>query len=108
MFIVTVNFQIQPGQIDLFMERMQANAAESLKIEAHCLQFDVCVSKADPSHVFLYEVYRSSQDFDDHLKMPHFLGFNAQTASQVINKTVAFFERQSADSSTKCKQSLNC
>jgi quinol monooxygenase YgiN len=38
-------------------------------------------------------VYRNSEDFDAHLKMPHFLEFNAKSAAQVISKTVKTFDR---------------
>jgi (4S)-4-hydroxy-5-phosphonooxypentane-2,3-dione isomerase len=88
MFVVTVDFQIQPGQMESFMPRMLANAQASLDLEENCLQFDVCVSTTDAQHVFLYEIYRSKEDFDAHLKMPHFVDFNAASASQVVSKTV--------------------
>jgi (4S)-4-hydroxy-5-phosphonooxypentane-2,3-dione isomerase len=96
MFVVTVDFQIHPEQMDAFMEGMLANAKASLDLEEHCLQFDVCVSRADKLHVFLYEIYRSSADFDAHLKMPHFLEFNAKSATQVISKKVNTFDRTSS------------
>jgi (4S)-4-hydroxy-5-phosphonooxypentane-2,3-dione isomerase len=93
MFVVTVDFHIHPERMDEFMEGMLANAKASLDLEEHCLQFDVSVSHADQSHVFLYEVYRNSEDFDAHLKMPHFLEFNTKSASHVISKKVSMFER---------------
>ncbi len=93
MFVITVDFQIHPGQMDAFMVGMQANAKASLDLEEHCLQFDVCVSTSKPNHVFLYEVYRRAEDFDAHLKMPHFLEFNAKSATQVMSKTVNTFDR---------------
>jgi autoinducer 2-degrading protein len=93
MFVVTVDFHIQPERMDEFMVGMLANAKASLDLEQHCLQFDVCVSRADQHHVFLYEVYRNSEDFDAHLKMPHFLEFNSKSASQVVSKAVHTFDR---------------
>ena len=93
MFVVTVDFQIHPQHMAAFMEGMLANAKASLDLEEHCLYFDVCVSRASEHHVFLYEVYRSSEDFDAHLKMPHFLDFNSNSATHVIGKTVKTFDR---------------
>lgn len=93
MFVVTVDFQIHPEQMAVFMPSMLANAQASLELEDHCLQFDVCVAKDDANHVFLYEVYSRKEDFDVHLKMPHFLEFNAQSAPQVISKIVRTFNR---------------
>lgn len=94
MFVVTVDFHIHPGQMDVFMPGMLANAKASLDLEEHCLQFDVCISNSDPHHVFLYEVYRRAEDFDVHLKMPHFLDFNAKSATQIVSKTVRTFYRK--------------
>ncbi len=93
MFVVTVDFQIHPGQMDGFMVGMQANAKASLDLEENCLQFDVCISTSNPDQVFLYEVYRRAEDFTAHLQMPHFLEFNRESAPQVISKTVKTFER---------------
>jgi (4S)-4-hydroxy-5-phosphonooxypentane-2,3-dione isomerase len=94
MFIVTVDFQIHPEHLEAFMPSMLANAKASLELEENCLQFDVCVDRSSGSQVFLYEVYRSAQDFDAHLQMPHFLGFNTKSAAQVIKKTVRTFDRR--------------
>jgi (4S)-4-hydroxy-5-phosphonooxypentane-2,3-dione isomerase len=93
MFVVTVDFRIHAEQMAAFMPSMLANAKASRDLEPNCLQFDVCVSNTEPNHVFLYEVYRSSEDFDAHLKMPHFLEFNAKSAPQVISKSVRVLHR---------------
>jgi (4S)-4-hydroxy-5-phosphonooxypentane-2,3-dione isomerase len=96
MFVVTVDFHIHAEQIDAFMVGMLANAKTSIDIEEHCCKFDVCVSRDDPNHVFLYEVYRTSADFDAHLQKPHFLAFNASSATQVISKAVKTFNLETA------------
>ena len=93
MFVVTVDFQIHPEHFDAFMPSMLANAKASVKLEENCLQFDVCVSATNPHQVFLYEIYRRAEDFDAHLKMPHFLDFNASSAAQVKSKVVRTFLR---------------
>ncbi|MBS7807478.1 putative quinol monooxygenase [Variovorax sp. PCZ-1] len=93
MFVVTVDFHIHPGQMESFMPSMLANAQASLDLEENCLQFDVCIAANDANHVFLYEIYRTKEDFDAHLKMPHFLDFNTRTAPQIISKMVHTFNR---------------
>jgi (4S)-4-hydroxy-5-phosphonooxypentane-2,3-dione isomerase len=93
MFIVTVDFEIHPEQFDTFMAGMLANAKASVELEENCLQFDVCTDNSQKTHVFLYEVYREAKDFDAHLTMPHFLDFNAKSASQVMRKTVRTLTR---------------
>ena len=92
MYIVTVDFHVDPNQKHAFIEGMLANAKASLALEENCVQFDVCLATTDPNHVFLYEAYRSAQDFQMHLKMPHFQEFNANSAAQVISKVVKTFD----------------
>jgi (4S)-4-hydroxy-5-phosphonooxypentane-2,3-dione isomerase len=96
MYVVTVDFHIHPEQKDAFMLSILANAKASLELEENCLQFDVCVAANDANHVFLYEIYRNKEDFDMHLKMPHFLDFNAKSTKQVISKSVHAFHRMLA------------
>jgi quinol monooxygenase YgiN len=55
-WIVTVEFTIQAGFVEQFMERLAVHASESLR-ETGCTQFDVCVDPSDGHRVLLYEVY---------------------------------------------------
>jgi autoinducer 2-degrading protein len=93
MFVVVVDFHIHPGRVDDFMTLMLANASASLELEAGCLQFDVCISKNDRNHIFLYEVYQTDQDFGQHLQAAHFLAFNLAVGELVSSKKVQTFER---------------
>jgi len=93
MYIVTVIFQVKPAHAAQFMPAMIANADESLRCEAACRQFDVCVSLDDPHRVFLYEVYESAAAFQGHLGMPHFKAFSEKTGDWVQSKTVHAYTR---------------
>lgn len=94
MYVVAVTFQIQPTWQAEFLRAVQANAAQSLQAEPGCLQFDVCVSLADPNQVFLYEIYTSAAAFQAHLATPHFVAFNQETQAWVEHKAVALLERR--------------
>jgi (4S)-4-hydroxy-5-phosphonooxypentane-2,3-dione isomerase len=93
MYIVTVLFTIHEAHWVTFMQAMLKNAQTSLEVEKGCHQFDVCVAEPDAYTVFLYEVYESASDFEAHLKSPHFLQFNAQTADWVADKKVRAFRQ---------------
>jgi quinol monooxygenase YgiN len=86
-WVVTVEFTIRQGFADRFLERLAAQAADSLR-EPGCSQFDVCVDPADRHRVFLYEVYADQQAFADHLASPHFKDFDADTRDWVNAKSV--------------------
>ena len=56
MYVIIVDFEIDPEQIDAFLPLMCENASASARDEPGCRQFDVCHDPDHPGHVFLYEV----------------------------------------------------
>lgn len=78
------------------MPLMMENARLSVELEPACHQFDVCVSTGGPQEVLLYEVYDSPEAFQAHLKMPHFLSFDAEVRDMVSAKEVMTFGRAEA------------
>ena len=93
MYVVTVEFDIDPAFIAKFMAAVLANARDSHASEPGCLQFDVCTSEDDPSGVFLYEVYRDRLAFDAHVASDHFRRFDAAANPWVRDKQVRTYCR---------------
>ena len=96
MFVVTVHFEIQPGCEADFRAAVLEQAASSLREEADCRQFDVCLDPGKPGDVFLYELYASAAAFDAHQTTPHFARFGGKTSPWVVRKTVRTWERVEA------------
>ena len=93
MYVVTVEFGIDPAQWAQFMPLMVENARRSRTGEPGCRQFDVCVDPARPGTVFLYELYDDRAAFDAHLASPHFKAFAAATEKMIVNRHVATWQR---------------
>jgi quinol monooxygenase YgiN len=93
MYVVTVDFTVQPQHIEAFRARMLENARASLTQEPGCRQFDVCVDPGVPATIFLYELYVDRAAFDAHLAAPHFLAFAAAVAPWVAAKVVRTYQR---------------
>ena len=93
MYVVTVEFIIDPAQIEAFMPLMRENARLSLETEPGCRQFDVCVSPEQPGAVLLYEVYDDRAAFDQHLASAHFAAFDKDTGAMVLSKTVRSWDK---------------
>lgn len=93
MHVVTVEFVIKADFAELFLTEMLANARASVRDEAGCFQFDVCVDSADPQRIFLYEVYADPATFDAHLKTAHFIAFDRTVAPLVESKIVRHWTR---------------
>ena len=91
-YVVTVTFQVVPGQMDAFVPLIEQNAQASVHNEAGCYQFDVCTDPDRPRDVFLYEIYADRDAFEAHLEAPHFKSFDAATAAMVADKSVTIFE----------------
>ena len=88
MFVVCVEFEIEPGQTDVFMGAVRTNAEQSSQQEVGCQQFDVCQNRQFPNFVFLYEVYDDEAAFETHKRTMHYLAFNQVTGGMVVNKSI--------------------
>jgi len=86
MLAVFVKFTVEPSQRDGFRSLLLANAAASLTDEPGCEVFEVC--ETDAGDFLLYEIYRSREAFDEHLRSPHYLDFSAATGTWVEDKQV--------------------
>ena len=88
MIVVCVEFEIEPGQTDVFMAAARTNAEQSFYQEVGCQQFDVCQDRNSPSFVFLYEVYDDQAAFETHKLTLHYGAFNQAVNGMVVNKSI--------------------
>ena len=88
MYVVTVEFGIDPRQFEQFMQLMLDNARHSREDEPGCRQFDVSVDDTRPGFVFLYELYDDRAAFDHHLASPHFVSFAAATTKMITDRVI--------------------
>lgn len=72
MFIVCVTVFVKPEHREEFIAATKKNA-ESARMESGNLRFDFLESVDDPNRFFLYEVYRSEDDFKLHQQSNHYL-----------------------------------
>jgi quinol monooxygenase YgiN len=87
-FAVIVTFRPKPGAADRFRDLVLANAADSLRLEPGCRQFDVVLAEGEGTTVVLYEIYEDRAAFDAHMAMPHYVRFAAATNDLIAAKTV--------------------
>ncbi len=93
MLSIVVRFVVKAGHEPAFLERVVQQAADTLREEPECRQFDVCVDSAAPRRILLYEIYLSEAAFAQHLLTPHFKTFDADTRGWVEEKTVERWTR---------------
>ena len=95
MFVVCVEFEIEPGQTNVFMGAVRTNAKQSFNQEVGCRQFDVCQDRQIPNSVFLYEVYDDEAAFETHKLTLHYGAFYQATGGMVVNKSIRFMNLDS-------------
>ena len=93
MYVVTVEFTIDPKQFDQFLPLMLVNAKRSREGEPGCRQFDVGIDDTRPGVVHLYELYDDRAAFDAHLASAHFLSFAAATQAMITARSLRTWRR---------------
>lgn len=71
MYVVTVEFIVQPTPASDFRTRVRKRVADSLRNEVDCHAFDVCRDPQRLVRLFLYEVYENEVSFYDDLESAH-------------------------------------
>ena len=79
MYVVCVTVKVKPGQEEDFLAATRENFVGTRK-EPGNVRFDVLRGDEDPSLFFLYEAYRSKDDFTAHQKTPHYLKWKETVA----------------------------
>ena len=88
MFVVVVEFEVQPEAADAFRSAVLEQARNSLDLEPECKVFDVAEDGRRAGRFLLYEKYSSPDAFDEHLASEHFRAFDARVTPWVLQKTV--------------------
>jgi (4S)-4-hydroxy-5-phosphonooxypentane-2,3-dione isomerase len=70
-YVVGVTVLVKPEAVDRFVAATRDNARNSRQ-EPGCVRFDVLQAEDDPTRFFLYEVYRSKDDFAAHQTTEHY------------------------------------
>jgi quinol monooxygenase YgiN len=71
-FVVAVELEIDPAQIEQFKTAIKENGETAVKVEPGCLAFNAVFEKDNPTHVRLFEIYANADAFKAHLETPHF------------------------------------
>jgi len=74
MYVVCVRVHVKPEHAAAFAAAILENARGTRR-EPGNVRFDVLREESDPARFFLYEVYRSADDFAAHQKTPHYLAW---------------------------------
>lgn len=92
MFVVCVTVWVKPESVEVFLQATLENQSATRR-EPGNLRFDLLRGLDDPTRFFLYEVYRSEEDFHKHHETPHYLRWREQAADWMArNRQVLKYE----------------
>ena len=89
MYVVAVTVFVKPEFVEQFIAASLDNASNSI-LEPGNLRFDVLRAEDDPNRFFLYEVYRSEDDFKAHQQTAHYFRWRDAVGDWMADKRQAF------------------
>ncbi len=92
-FVLVVNLEIKPGEVDRFMAMALENAKASRETEPGCRQFDVLVDPNDRAKVMFYEVYADEAAFQAHQQTAHFKNYFDKALGYLASRGRTFYTR---------------
>ena len=79
MYVVCVTVWVKPGHEQDFIAATSVNHRHT-RAEPGNIRFDILEKLDEPTQFFLYEVYRTAEDFTVHQKTPHYLEWKERVA----------------------------
>jgi autoinducer 2-degrading protein len=96
MLAIVVNFEIKSGAETEALAALEANAAGS-RAEPGCLKWEWSRQIDAPDRFAIYELYVDRPAIDCHKSSPHFLEWQARTASFIKSKTSGIYDVTGVD-----------
>ena len=88
--ILVVEYDIVPGEVDKYVAAFKELGAVTVK-EAGFRQVTITVSKDDPNHVLLFEVWDNAAAHAAHVKTDPFKKYQAATGNMIAKRNVRLF-----------------
>jgi autoinducer 2-degrading protein len=88
MYVVCVQVHVKPEHVDDFIKATRENYESTRQNEPGNVRWDFSQSEDDPTRFFIYEVYRTKEDFPKHQQTPHYLAWKATVADWMAEPRV--------------------
>lgn len=87
MYVVCVTIHVKPENVEAFIQATLNNARNTRK-EPGNVQFDVLQAADDPNRFFLYECYKTPEDFTAHQQTEHYFAWKDTVQDWMAEKRV--------------------
>lgn len=85
-FVIVVELEIDPSQLDAFKAAIKENGETAVRVEPGCRGFNAVFEKDNPARVRLFEIYENADAFKAHLETPHFKKYAETTKDMVKSR----------------------
>jgi quinol monooxygenase YgiN len=82
-FVIVVELEIDPSQLDAFKAAIKENGETAVRVEPGCWGFNAVFEKDNPTRLRLFEIYENVDAFKAHLETPHFKKYAEATKDMV-------------------------
>lgn len=86
--IITVKYEVKPDKLSEFIDLLKENSQKSLA-EPGCLNYEASMAG---NKVFLYEKYKSEEDFKYHTTTDYSASFKEMTEDLLIKKEIGMYK----------------
>ena len=88
MYVVCVQIHVKPEFVEDFIRASHQNHDGTRRDEPNNVRWDLLQVEDDPTRFFIYEVYRSKDDFSAHQQTPHYLKWKETVADWMAEPRV--------------------
>jgi quinol monooxygenase YgiN len=85
-FVLVVELEIDPSQLEPFKAAIKENGETAVRLEPGCRGFSAVFEKDNPTRVRLFEIYENADAFKAHLETPHFKKYAETTKDMVKSR----------------------
>jgi len=85
-FVIVVELEIDPSQLEPFKAAIKDNAETAVRAEPGCLAFNAVFEQDNPTRVRLFEIYENVDAFKAHMETAHFKKYAETTKDMVKSR----------------------
>jgi quinol monooxygenase YgiN len=85
-FVLVVELEIDPSQLEQFKAAIKENGETAVRVEPGCRGFNAVFEKDNPTRVRLFKIYENADAFKTHLETAHFKKYAETTKDMVKSR----------------------
>jgi autoinducer 2-degrading protein len=84
--VLVVELEIQPENLESFVDIVSKHGSNSLKIEEGCLRFEVLKPRESTNKVILVEMYSNDAALDLHWNSDHMAAYRERVSDMIVSR----------------------